>query len=177
MRRLADSDAAELGDRAMLADGQSFRDAFVASRFAAFRDAENVRLLRPRHGQPTPDFAILLNDVEEQWFEITEADRPGRRRQHEYQCGFRDERFRSLTDEEWTDADTYQDVVRSIVTKKAAKSYDQCQGLIVWSNAFGITDDDKIGPLWWLEACGPGLDRFEEVWVHYRDRFHLVTRL
>lgn len=176
MLRLTEVNAIQLGDRAMWKEGQAFRDAFVASRFAILRAAEKVRLLSPRYGQATPDFAILVDNAE-QWFEVTEADRAGRKRQNEYQGGFRDVPVRLLAEEEWTNANAYKCVVQSLVTKKASKAYDRCRGLIVWSNAFGIIDDEKITQKWWSQACESGWRSFEEIWVHHRDVFHKVTRL
>ena len=173
-RRLNDAHRTALGNRAMSGNGQSFRDGHVASRFANYREADRVRLLKPRFAQATPDFALLFGKVEQR-FEITEADRPGRRRTEEYRT---DPAMgtRLLNDDEWTTAFDYKAVVDALVRKKSTKRYDNCHGLIVWSNAFGITDHEAINPIWWSEACRSGWVSFREIWVHHRDAFQQVTR-
>jgi len=172
--RLKDEHRASLGNRAMSGAGQTYRDAHVAARFSQHRNADFVRLLKTRSSQATPDFALLLAGSEQR-FEITEADRPERRRTLEY----RDETFpneaRLLTEDEWTSASEYKAVVRAIVLKKSAKIYDSCHGLIVWSNAFGITDDEAITSQWWSDACASGRKSFKEIWVHHRDRFEQIA--
>lgn len=142
--------------------GKKFREAYVACRFAAFRRASAVRLLPERDTIETPDFALKIGS-NEQCFEITEADRPGRRRG--------DEDHSSLTrpvlvpDDEWTDPLEYQELVSHRVRKKAAKNYDECQGLLVWSNAWPIAKDKMLNTEWWQAACRPAANVFAEVWV------------
>lgn len=173
--RLNDAHRIALGSRAMSGVGQKYRDGHVASRFAQYCEADRVRLLEPRFGQSTPDFALLFGEVEQR-FEITEADRPGRRRTEEYRNELFTKETRLLNDDEWTTAIDYKAVIEAIVRKKSTKRYDNCYGLIVWSNAFGITDDEEISPAWWSEACTSGWDSFREIWVHHRGRFEQVTR-
>jgi len=155
--------------------GQKYRDGYVASRFAQRREADRVRLLEPRLGQATPDFSLLFGKTEQR-FEITEADRPGRRRTEEYRVEFLPTEARLLGEDEWTTASNYKAVIEAIVCKKSAKRYDQCHGLIVWSNAFGIADEEAITPAWWSEACASGWGSFREIWVHHRDAFQQIKR-
>lgn len=154
---------------------QRYRDCYVASRFAQFRAADRMRLLEPRVGQATPDFALLFGKTEQR-FEITEADRPGRRRTEEYRTELFPTEMRLLEEDEWTTAFDYKAVIEAAVRKKSAKRYDKCHGLIVWSNAFGITDDEAITALWWSEACALGWKNFREIWVHHRNLFEQIER-
>jgi uncharacterized protein (DUF885 family) len=63
-----------LGNRA-----REFREGFIAARFAVQLRADRVRLLRTEDTAPTPDFAVRLAN-KELWYEITEVDRPERKR-------------------------------------------------------------------------------------------------
>ena len=154
--------------------GQHYRDGYVASRFAQHRAADRVRLLEPRFGQATPDFALLFGNTEQR-FEITEADRPGRRRSEEYRTKLFPTEMRLLEVGEWNTALNHMAVIEAIVSKKSAKRYDDCHGLIVWSNAW-ITDDEAITPRWWSEACASGWRNFREIWVHHRGAFEQIAR-
>lgn len=153
--------------------GQKFRDGHVACRFAQFREADKVRLLKPRFGQPTPDFALLFGETEQR-FEITETGRPDRRRTAEYRTELLMPRL--LEEDEWTNTTEYRAVIETIVRKKSAEPYDDCHELIVWSNAFGISDDEAITPEWWSQVCALGWESFREIWVHHRDVFEQVKR-
>jgi hypothetical protein len=175
LRRFNDAHRISLGHRAMSGAGQVYRDGHVASRFAQCREADRVRLLEPRFGQATPDFAIRFGQTEQR-FEITEADRPGRRRTKEYRTELPATETRLLEDDEWTTAIEYKAVIEARVLNKSSKQYDQCHGIIIWSNAFGITDDEVITPLWWSEACATGWRSFQEIWVHHRDTFLQVMQ-
>ena len=155
LKRLVEADRIALGIRAMSGAGQNYRDGYVAARFAQYRAADRVRLIEPRFGQATPDFSLLFGEIEQR-FEITEADRLGRRRTEEYQSELLLTETRLLGEEEWTTAFDYRTVVKAIVRNKSVKCYDDCHGLIVWSNAFGIADDEAITPSWWSEACALG---------------------
>jgi hypothetical protein len=156
-----------LGRQALLQQGQLFREAFVANRFAAERAAECVRLLRPRTA-PTPDFSIRL-EGRECWYETTETDRPRRRRGLEYKA--EEPALRTVADDAWTDPDAYFGVVRGAATKKAAKVYSKCDGLIIWSNAFPIANEESIDAAWWLRATEPAHAAFLEVWIHHDGAF------
>jgi hypothetical protein len=176
LARFNDANGIALGNRAMSSGGQEYRDGHVASRFAQYREADRVRLLEPRFGQSTPDFALLFGETEQR-FEITEADRPGRRCTEEYRDDFFVTGTRLLEEHEWTTAIDYKAVIETIVRRKSAKLYDYCHGLIVWSNAFGISDDEVMTPIWWSEACASGWVSFQEIWVHHRNEFAQVTQV
>jgi hypothetical protein len=158
-----------LGPLSMKGPGQDFREAFVASRFAEFRGGKAVKLLRPRPRIPTPDFAILMETGEELWFETTEIDRPDRRRGDEEAL---DPGENNVPDEHWVVSDQYAQTVAERVSKKAQKNYDKCDGLIIWSNAFPIDDDEKMTIQWWQEASRPAATIFPETWVHFQGSFN-----
>lgn len=121
---LADIDAwsDRLGTAAMRQEGSLFREAFVPARYAVAEAVDWVRLIETGD-QQTPDFAILKSGVE-QWIEVTEADRPGRRRTDEYKVP--QEGVVHIPDDEWTEPEAYQAVIRERVTKKVAKNYEKC---------------------------------------------------
>lgn len=151
-----------LGILAIHRQGQDFREAYVASRFAQMRQADAVRLLQPLSDQPTPDFAVKISSCE-LWFETTEADRPGRKR------GDEDHRPicvpRPIPDKHWVLPDDYQIQVSERALSKASKRYDRCDGLIVWSNAWPIDNQQTLTPQWRQDACRPAKHAFSEVWV------------
>lgn len=161
-----------LGRHAMRRAGAAFRESFIASRFAAHRKADAVRLLRPRK-QATPDFAIMLNQVEA-WYETTEADRPGRKRMDEYASDDQQAGVEHIPDDHWVEPDTYADVINVLTTRKGQKSYDKCDGLIIWSNAFPIAQQDQLNERWWQEAARPAQTAFPEVWCHFQDQFSRI---
>jgi len=154
----------ELGRLISKGPGRDFREAFVASRFAAFRNATAVKLLQPRHGLPTPDFAILPGPGEELWFETTEIDRPDRRRGDEPPMP--PTVFQDVPDEHWVSSEIYAQTVRARVGTKALKKYDKCEGLIIWSNAAWVDDDDDLTDDWWKSVASAAAPKFSEVWVH-----------
>lgn len=142
--------------------GRDFREAYVAARFAGHRQASHVRLLPPRQTIPTPDFAIKVGGAE-LLFETTESDRPGRKRgAEEFDAG---DILRAIPDHHWVCPAEYLDLVRQRVQSKAGKAYDKCNGLLVWSNAFPIADEEPLTIDWWRDACLPARDAFAEVWV------------
>ncbi len=67
--------------------------------------------------------------------------------------------------EEWTNPLEYQKLVSRRVRKKAGKRYDTCHGLLVWSNAWPIANDELLTAEWWQAACRPAANAFAEVWV------------
>jgi hypothetical protein len=158
----------ELGKRALERIGRDFRESFVAAHFAKHREADAVRLLRP-HNTATPDFAIRLGDSEH-WYEITEADRPGRRRGQENLPTVP----QLVEDHEWTTSDAYFEIVLARAEKKACKTYARCDGLIIYDNAWPITDREAMTRAWWLKATAPARAVFPEVW-RASDRFERLT--
>jgi hypothetical protein len=83
MIALADQLSHALGYDAMFRRGRTFREAFIAGRFARRRGGEQVRLLREDGRANTPDFELLIEGRTLR-FETTEADIPGRRRSDEF---------------------------------------------------------------------------------------------
>lgn len=152
----------ELGPMALRRSGKRFREAYAASRFARFRGADEIRLLAERGQEVTPDFEMRIGGVAHR-FEITEADRPGRRRGAEDHSPIT--RLVPVQDDEWVEPDKYQTVVSCRAHAKAAKRYDSCQGLVIWSNAWPIADEEKLTLDWWRCACEPARGAFREVWV------------
>lgn len=172
MLTILDSLGGDLGRLALLRPGTEYREAFVAARFAKYRSSERVRLLRPS-SIPTPDFAIVLDGFE-YWFETTEADRPGRKRDLEYAKEDHSDAFESVPDELWVEPDTYLTIIQERCTKKAAKSYEKCDGLIIWSNAFPISDQESLDGDWWKLATSPALGAFPEIWRHIQSKFSRI---
>ncbi len=156
----------QLAGLSMRGPGKDFREAFVAAKFAKVREADAVKLLQTRHGTPTPDFAIRMG-TNELWFETTEADRLGRKRGAEDQAPG----VREFLESEWVTASDYHSVVCQRVQTKTQKSYDKCDGLIVWSNAFPLADPDELTADWWCSAVTSAEGVFGEVWVHHSGAF------
>lgn len=165
----------KLGGLALRRPGKDFREAFVASRFARWRNASFVRLLEPHKLLPTPDFAIRLG-ASEFWFETTEADCPGRKRGDEVEAP--EGTISQIPDDHWVEPSEYQALVRERVLVKASKEYSKCDGLIIWSNAFPIADEEGLTPDWWRAAVTPAEDKFDEIWVGIREelveKFHRI---
>lgn len=162
LRQTAEVEAIRLGQMALLRPGKKYREAYVASRFAAFRKALSVRLLPESNEIVTPDFEMKVGEIVQR-FEITEADRPGRRRGDEDRSTI--ERVEPVPDDEWTDPDEYQALVEYRARTKADKSYNRCEGLIIWSNAWPIANEQALTLDWWRTACKPAENAFAEVWV------------
>jgi len=147
-----------LGDDAMLRIGRHYREGFVAWRFADRRGAKALRLLKEQPGGTTPDFEIHLGD-EFLRYETTEADVPGRRRQDEYRVPRKAERMI------FTDLDTMITHMRVLAARKAAKTYDNCRGLVIWVNppAFAFIPELRWRGL--VSGAEPAAGAFEEVWA------------
>ena len=169
----AESLGAKLGHMAMRRPGTAYREAFVASRFAKHRGSELVRLLPPRK-RPTPDFALKLAG-EELWYETTEVDRPGRKRGLEYADESSGNLVEQIPDEHWVEPDAYQAVIHERCVQKASKRYDKCDGLIIWSNAFPIGNEDQLNTEWWIHAIRAAQGSFPEVWRHFRGEFSRIS--
>lgn len=155
----------QLGAMSMRGPGKDFREAYVAARFATFRHADLVRLIPPREREriPTPDFAVRIGATE-LWFETTEADRPRRKRGNEDHSPI--DKPQRIPDSHWVEPESYQRLVQQRTRSKAAKKYDKCDGLIIWSNAFPRANEDHLTLDWWRIACLPARNAFPEVWVH-----------
>jgi hypothetical protein len=163
----------ELGNRALRGGvGQDYRDAFVAARFSIGR-AERVRMLRT-NVERTPDFAIFASGVES-WFEITEADRPMRKRNLEYPVGVEPtQELVPYQDHEWTDPDDYLPLIKERVAKKVAQDYARCDGLILVSNAFPVARPHEMTSAWWRDGTSAARSRFSQVFVMLGGIFYAV---
>ena len=166
LKLLCDYEGNALGRLALKGPGQEFREAFVASRFAVHRCATSVRLLQTRHGQQTPDFAMILNR-NELWFETTEIDRPRRRRGDEPLL----EQAQYYADDEWSSPEELYETAVYRVEAKVRKSYDKCDGLLIWFNAFPVERSHQINLEWWQNTASSAQARFAEVWVHFDGKF------
>lgn len=147
-----------LGDGAMLRIGRHYREGFAAWRFAERRGADSLRLLKEQPSGTTPDFEIDLKG-ELLRYETTEADVPGRKRQAEYRVPRTVERML------FTDLDTMVAHMRVLAAKKAAKTYDNCRGLVIWVNppAFAFVPELRWQGL--VNGAEPAAAAFEEVWA------------
>lgn len=138
--------------------GRHFRESFIAAHFAQHRQADAVRLIKEEN-TPTPDFALRFGKTE-LWYEITEADRPSRRRGEEIIPS----EPQPVKPHEWTEPDDYFLVVRALASKKAQKAYARCDGLIIYDNAWPITRPQIMDAVWWKAATEPAQATFSEVW-------------
>lgn len=149
-----------LGYDALQRRGKAYREAWVAARFAARTEREAVRLLRETGVRTTPDFAVRSSRGEQQ-FEITEADVPGRRRQAEYReprpAGVEPMIFTSLT--------VMVAHIQMLATKKAAKVYENCAGLVIHMNPPMFSFNPLFRAQQLLEATQPAAAAFDEVWM------------
>ncbi|MFC0590727.1 hypothetical protein ACFFF7_15055 [Novosphingobium aquiterrae] len=166
LKRLAELESEGLGALALKGPGQEFREAFAASRFALHCGATAVRLLETRQGQQTPDFA-LISMGKELWFETTEIDRPGRRRGDEPLV----EGAQSFADHEWSNPEELFEAAVHRITSKVKKTYDKCDGLLIWFNAFPVERAHQINQQWWESAASTARTHFTEVWVHQAGKF------
>lgn len=155
---LADELNEALGNRAMFRLGRTFREAYIAGRFARRRGAARVRLLKEHGTKNTPDFEL---DVEGRLlrFETTEADIPGRRRGDEYRQPPKVEPMI------FTNLDVMVEQMRALSAAKAAKQYDNCHGLVIWVNppAFSFNPDMRWDSL--VRGGEPAASAFTEVWA------------
>lgn len=158
----------QLGAMALKRPGKNFREAYVASQFASWRSASAVRLIEPTANQPTPDFAIMLGS-QEYWFETTEADRRGRKRGNEVLDPA--SIVEPIPKEHWVGPRDYHALVRERVRSKMRKSYVKCDGLVVWSNAFPIIDEEELTFDWWRSTVVDARTKFAEIWVHHGEKF------
>lgn len=158
MIAIADKLGAALGEDAMFRRGRTFREAFIAGRFARRRGAQRVRLLREDGRTNTPDFEVEM-DGRTLRFETTEADIPGRRRQDEYR------QPRKVEPMIFTNLDVMVEQMRKLAAAKAAKAYDDCHGLVIWVNppAFSFNPQMRWDSL--IRGGEPAARSFAEVWA------------
>ena len=120
----------------MINHGLGFwRDAYIAEKFAAHMNAEQVRLLHPR---PSPDFAIKVGEQVFE-FEATEAMDPNRRRGDEYREALaKIEKGLSTVqhdpESDWLTPDRAKDILSQASKKKAEKMYPDGCGLVIYLN-------------------------------------------
>ncbi len=169
MSGLAEAFRDEHGQKCLKRLGRDFREAYVAAKFARHRAAARVRLLKERGDKPTPDFSLCIAG-EERWYETVEIDRSNRRRGDEEPI----ETVQLIPPEEWVTSGEYFVEAAKRIQAKARKSYDKCEGLIVWSNAFAISDSENVTPEWWRQAAQPAIDSFSESWVFHRSQWYQV---
>lgn len=168
MAAAADEVRRKFGERKWSNPARHWIEAYVASRFAHFSNIDSVKLLRPLNALPTPDFALRMGS-DELWIETTEADRLGRQRGAEHITPFEDSE--TVPESEWVEPAVYHALVNRLVEKKARKAYTKCDGLIVWSNAFPIADEEFLTYDWWQSAVEPARRKFDAVWVHFHGEF------
>jgi len=158
MIALADELSEVLGNDAMFRLGRTFREAFIAGRFARRRGAQRVRLLKEDGKANTPDFEL---EVDGQYlrFETTEADIPGRRRQDEYRQPPKVERMI------FTSLDVMVEQMRTLAAAKAAKRYDNCHGLVIWVNPPAFSFNPKMRWDSLVRGGEPAAQAFAEVWA------------
>ena len=169
-QNLAETEEVCLGEKWKTQSGRCFREAFIASRFAIYRKASLVRLFPPDGQTPTPDFAIQI-DQTELWYEITEADRPGRKRGNEPPLIG----VETVSQDEFITSSDYQNVVCERSAAKAVKHYKKCDGLVIYANAFPISDQEKMTGAWWRDATVDARCRFSQVWVFDNQYFRLIS--
>jgi hypothetical protein len=152
--------------------GVSFiREAWGASTFAAPAHADRVRLTNSTR----PDFELLFGARMEP-FEFTEADEPGRQRGLEYwRTAALSRPGEPLVEddpvENWIErAEQVPIALCEVARKKAAKGYAPGTSLLILLNIneFGIRQTE-------IEACfadatSCAKDRFESVWVLWKER-------
>jgi hypothetical protein len=158
MIALADQLSEALGYDAMMRIGRTFREAFIAGRFARRRGAEQVRLLKEDGRTNTPDFELQIGGRTLR-FETTEADIPGRRRSDEFRQPPRVEPII------FTNLDVMVERMRELASAKAAKQYDDCHGLVIWVNppAFSFNPQMRWDSL--VRGGEPAAAAFTEVWA------------
>lgn len=150
------------GDRVITAPHFGFwREAFVGSQFANYMGAEWVRLIAPPLERP--DFEMLLNGAIHQ-YEVTEADRPNRRRHDEY-------REAAVSGETWCydHVDGPEEVVAILARateKKVAKAadYNSHTSLIIYLNVWCAMPDTERYTCF-REGTRAAQGVFSEVWV------------
>ena len=149
-----------LGNDAMQRRGKPFREAWVAARFALRTAQEEVRLLREEQNGTTPDFAVRTGNIVTR-YETTEADVPGRKRQLEYRtslpAGVEPMIFTSL--------DAMIEQMRMITSRKAAKTYTDCAGLVVHLNPPMFSFNPEFRTQSMRAATEPAAKSFREVWL------------
>lgn len=162
--------SAELGRNAMHREGRTFREAWIAHRFAVAREATSVRLLRETDAA-TPDFSLRISGVE-RVYESTEVDDPARRRGDEYRKPEAEQPYLYS----YPDFQTVAETTRMSVAKKAGKQYANCWGLVIRLNCWPF----ELRANHWqalIEASRSGIEKFQEVWLMTDEVFPLWIAL
>ncbi len=161
-----------LKDELSEAEGYVFedfvRDATIAAVFARARGLEIVRL----HPDRWPDF-ILSNGGQDQLFEATEADYPGRRRDAEYrQAAELDPAGRSACRpdpiEDWLTAEAAAEMLERAARTKVKKHYSLGASLVIYLNAseYGIRHQEIVDTM--TDSTAVAKDAFVSVWVLWK---------
>ncbi len=157
-----------LGYDSLKRAGRSYREGFVASKFALAQSVSRVRLLLPLSHKPTPDFEVDFGNGPRK-YEITEADNPNRRRGAESPPLVPT----LLPESEWVSSELYSKTVTRLTEKKARKSYASQSGLIINHNAF-VSDPWRLDLSWWKANTLKARSTFLEVWVFENSSFKLL---
>jgi hypothetical protein len=168
----------EIGAEMLVQAGVEFmRDAYVAHRFAAHRQADAVWLV----DQIRPDFGVQLAHAEF-LFEVTEADWPDRRRSDEYKKHIIP-KLRAGTPTVEEDPNRFRMTPEQAVAllqhaalEKVSGNYDIDWGLVIllqprsWPSVVGGVEA--------VLASGTEVakEAFREVWVDWGATFYLVWR-
>lgn len=160
MQERVDALAEMLGNDAMQRKGKPFREAWVAARFARRTDQEEVRLLREEQTGTTPDFAVRSGNVARR-YETTEADVPGRKRQLEYRVPMP----AGVEPMIMTSLDAMVEQMRLVTSRKAAKQYTDCAGLVVHLNPPMFSFNPAFRTDSMRLATEPAANAFREVWL------------
>lgn len=149
-----------LGKDIMQRRGKSFREAFIAVRFARTANQDAVRLLRETNDDVTPDFEVRKGELMKR-YETTEADVPNRRRQAEY----RDPMPEGVQPMIFTSLSVMVPHIQGLAAKKASKPYRDCTGLVIYLNPPMFSFEPQFRTAQMQEATEPAASAFEEVWL------------
>lgn len=141
-------------------------DAWVAARVAMVTEADEVRLCPDEW----PDYEERTQGEVAQ-YEITEADRPGRKRGAEYK-GLSSETdasdLRHVSDEEWENRTaTALAALQDRAKNKATKCYPRTASLVIHLNVGGVQRDKLEAEMGLATACAK--DHFKSILVLWRD--------
>jgi hypothetical protein len=149
-----------LGNDTMQRRGRPFREGYVAARFASRSGHEAVRLLREEPTGTTPDFAVRTAALVSR-YETTEADVPGRKRQLEYRTPIP----AVVEPMVFTSLDAMIEQMRLVTSRKAAKTYKDCAGLVVHLNPPMFSFNPEFRTESMRTATEPAAKTFREVWL------------
>lgn len=159
-----------LGNDVMQRRGKSFREAFIAARFARTTEQDAVRLLRESNDDVTPDFEVCKGELTKR-YETTEADVPNRKRQAEY----RDPMPEGVQPMIFTSLTVMVPHMQKLAAKKASKPYRDCTGLVIYLNPPMFSFEPQFRTAQMKEATEPAASAFEEVWL-IRDKGVLLWK-